>query len=42
MVTNKRKISQNFDIPDDLKEQASDTFTQARKMVDAGTQFGQF
>ena len=28
MVTNKRKISQKLDIPDDWKEQASDTFTQ--------------
>ena len=39
----KEKISQKLDIPDDWKEQASDTFTQvSEKMVDAGTQFGQF
>jgi DUF4097 and DUF4098 domain-containing protein YvlB len=39
----KEKISQKLDIPDDWKEQATDTFTQvSEKMVDAGSQFGQF
>lgn len=43
MVSNKRKISQKLDIPEDWKEQATDTFNQvSEKMVDASTHFGHF
>ncbi|EEV38395.2 hypothetical protein ECBG_00664 [Enterococcus casseliflavus EC20] len=39
----KEKISQKLDIPEDWKEQATDTFNQvSEKMVDASTHFGHF
>ncbi len=39
----KEKISQKIDIPDDWKEQASDTLNQVGdKMAEAGTHFGHF
>ncbi|OTN76099.1 hypothetical protein A5886_001176 [Enterococcus sp. 8G7_MSG3316] len=39
----KEKISQKLDIPEDWKEQATDTINQvSEKMVDAGSHFGRF